>query len=53
MKKIFFAGILLALLSFAFTSKTNRTITGTIQDENRKPVMGVSVVAKGTNSGVV
>ncbi|SFQ54684.1 vWA domain-containing protein [Parafilimonas terrae] len=53
MKKIFFAGILLALLSFAFTSKTNRTITGTIQDENGKPVMGASVVAKGTKNGVV
>lgn len=53
MKKIFFAGIMLALLGFTFTAKTNRTITGTIQDENRKPVMGASVIAKGTKNSVV
>ena len=50
MKKILFAGFLLALLSFAFTSnKTDRTITGTIKDENGKPVIGATIKAKGTN----
>jgi Ca-activated chloride channel family protein len=34
MKKLLFAGIALTLLSFAFTSKTDRTITGTIRDQN-------------------
>ncbi|MFT4154515.1 YfbK domain-containing protein [Parafilimonas sp.] len=53
MKKIFFAGILFALIGFAFTAKTNRTITGTIQDEKGIPVVGASVVAKGTKNGVV
>lgn len=53
MKKICFAGIMLALLGFAFTAKTSRTITGTIQDENRKPVMGASVIAKGTKNSVI
>lgn len=53
MKKICFAGIMLVLLGFAFTVKTNRIITGTIQDENRKPVMGASVIAKGTKNSVV
>ncbi len=52
MKKICFAGIMLVLLGFAFTVKTNRIITGTIQDENRKPVMGASVIAKGTKNSV-
>lgn len=53
MKKICFAGIMFALLGFAFTAKTNRIITGTIQDQNRKPVMGASVIAKGTKNSVV
>lgn len=53
MKKICFAGIMLVMLGFAFTVKTNRIITGTIQDENRKPVMGASVIAKGTKNSVV
>jgi Ca-activated chloride channel family protein len=52
MKKIFFAGILLALLSFAFTSNTNRTITGTIKDENGTIITGATIRAKGVNAAV-
>jgi Ca-activated chloride channel family protein len=48
MKKIFFAGILLALLSFAFISNTNRTITGTIKDEKGNKITGATITAKGT-----
>jgi Ca-activated chloride channel family protein len=52
MKKIFFVGILLALLSFAFTSNTNRTITGTIKDENGTIITGATIRAKGVNAAV-
>jgi len=37
-KKPFIASVLFALLSFAFTSKTDRTITGTVKDQNNDPV---------------
>ena len=49
MKKILFAGILLTLLSFAFNAQTDRTITGTIKDENGRAVFGATITAKGTN----
>src|SRR5690349_9369958 len=52
MKKIFFAGILLALLSFAFTSSQNRTITGTIKDEKGAIISGATVKAKGAKTAV-
>lgn len=48
MKKIISAGILLTLMAFAFAVKnTNRTITGTITDENANPVPYASISAKG------
>ena len=37
-KKPFIASVLFALLSFALTSKTDRTITGTVKDQNNDPV---------------
>ncbi len=52
MKKVFFAGILLALLSFAFISKTDRTITGTIKGENGNIIIGATVTAKGSKVAV-
>ena len=52
MKKIFFAGILLALLSFAFTSNTNRTITGTVKDEKGSAIIGATIMVKGTKTSV-
>lgn len=52
MKKLFFAGLMLALLSFAFTVRTNRTITGTIKDENGKAVPFATVTVKGTKQAV-
>ena len=52
MKKIFFAGIMLALLSFAFISKTNRTITGTIKDEKGSPIIGATIIVKGTKTAI-
>ncbi len=52
MKKMLFAGILAALLSFAFTSNTGRTITGKIRDQNGDPVPFATVTAKGTHNSV-
>jgi Ca-activated chloride channel family protein len=52
MKKLLFAGILLALLSFAFTSTTNRTITGTIREQNGDLVPFATITAKGTHNSV-
>ncbi len=52
MKKIFFAGIMLVLLSFAFISKTNRTISGTIKDEKGSAIIGATIIVKGTKTGV-
>ena len=52
MKKILFAGILLALLSFAFISKADRTITGTIKDDQSNPVPFATITAKGTRNAV-
>jgi Ca-activated chloride channel family protein len=52
MKKILFAGILLALLSFAFTSRTGRTITGTIKDDKENIIVGATVTAKETKIAV-
>ncbi|HVX25290.1 MAG TPA: von Willebrand factor type A domain-containing protein, partial [Parafilimonas sp.] len=46
------AGILLALLSFAFISKTDRTITGTIKGENGNIIIGATVTAKGSKVAV-
>lgn len=53
MKKILFAGLMLALLSFAFISnKTDRTITGTIKDETGNPIPFATITAKGTLNSV-
>jgi len=46
MKAISFAGILLAMLSFVFISKTDRTITGIIKDQNGDPVPYATIVVK-------
>ena len=51
--KILYAGILLALLSFAFTSATNRTITGSIYDASGAPVENATITAKGTKMATV
>jgi Ca-activated chloride channel family protein len=53
MKKFLCAGILFALLSFAFISKSDRTITGTVKDENGKPVIGATVSAIGTHKATI
>ena len=49
MKKLLFAGVLLALISSAFVSKNTRTITGTIKDQNGDPVPFATIGAKGTH----
>ena len=52
MKKLLFAGLILALLSFAFTFKTERTITGTIKDITNTPIPFATVTAKDTRNSV-
>ncbi len=53
MKKILFAGILLALLSFAFAYKNERTITGTIKDKNGNPIAGATITVKGAKVAAI
>lgn len=49
MKRIIPAVFLLALMAFAFAAKrTDRTITGTIVDQDQNPVSFAAVLAKGT-----
>ncbi|MEP6466055.1 MAG: von Willebrand factor type A domain-containing protein, partial [Parafilimonas sp.] len=52
MKKILFAGILLALLSFALIAKTGRIITGTVKDENNNKVAFATIKIKEKNKSV-
>ena len=52
MKKILIAGLMLALLSFAFTYKNERTITGTIKDQNGDDIPFATITVKGTNNSV-
>ena len=49
MKRILFASVILALLCFAFTYKNERTITGTIKDDQNNPVPFATVTAKDTH----
>ena len=49
MKKILSAGLMLALLSFAFISKADRTITGTIKDNKGHIISFATIKAQGTN----
>ncbi|HEX5154484.1 MAG TPA: von Willebrand factor type A domain-containing protein [Parafilimonas sp.] len=49
MKRKLFAGLILALLSFAFITKADRTITGTIKDDQGNPIPFATIKAKGTN----
>src|SRR5205809_6820342 len=52
MKQIIFAGILLALLSFAFISKADRTITGTVKDQNGDLVPFATITIKQISKSV-
>ncbi|MDQ2753295.1 MAG: von Willebrand factor type A domain-containing protein, partial [Bacteroidota bacterium] len=45
----FFSGICLLILSFIPTQK--RTISGKIEDEQKHPIAGASIIIKGTNTG--
>jgi len=49
MKRLLFAAFALSLLSFAFISKTDRTITGTVRDQNSDIVPFATIHLKGTN----
>lgn len=49
MKKLLFS--LLMLLACAATAIAQRTITGKIVDQNNEPLIGASVLVKGTSSG--
>ncbi len=48
-----FSGILTLLLAFAvqFSFAQEKTISGTVSDENNMPLPGATVVIKGTTSG--
>jgi Ca-activated chloride channel family protein len=48
MKHILFAGLMLALLSFAFNFKNDRTITGTVKDKKEHSIPYATINAKGT-----
>lgn len=52
MKRLLFAAFVLALLSSAFISKTDRTITGTVKDQNKNLVPFATIHVKGTNTTV-
>lgn len=41
----------LLCLSFAYTAMAQRTVTGTVTDENGDPIQGVTVQVKGTRGG--
>ena len=47
------AGTLLALLSFAFTYKNERTITGTVKDQNGNNIAGATITAKETKTATI
>ena len=50
-KTLLVAWIILSIPLFVFSQ--TRQITGTVSDENRNPLAGVSVLQKGTNNGTV
>jgi len=52
MKRLLFGGILLALLSFAFISKTDRIITGTVRDQNNDVIPFATIHVKGASQTV-
>src|SRR6266700_2517839 len=52
MKRLLFSGLMLALLSFAFTYKNERTITGTVKDQNGDAIPFATITAKGTHNSV-
>src|SRR5205809_2399191 len=52
MKKILFAGMMLVLLSFAFTSNTERTITGTVKSDNNDPISFATITLKAKSKSV-
>ena len=54
MKRLLFAGILLALLSFALISGADRTITGTIKDDKGNTIKewNFSDASSGANNGM-
>lgn len=51
MRKLFL--ILFMMVGFICTAMGQRTISGTVTDENQAPLMGVSVVVKGTTVGAL
>jgi hypothetical protein len=53
MKRILSAGLLLAMLSFALISKTDRTIRGTIKDDKGNKIAFATIKAKGTNASTI
>lgn len=51
MRKLFL--ILFMMIGFVCSAMAQRTISGTVTDENQSPLMGVSVVVKGTTVGAL
>ncbi|HMN90471.1 MAG TPA: SusC/RagA family TonB-linked outer membrane protein [Saprospiraceae bacterium] len=47
------AGLLLALLLWGFTASAQFMVTGSVKSANNEPLIGVSVVVKGTTRGTV
>ncbi len=47
------SGLLAALLLLSFTASAQFTATGTVTDVSEQPLIGVSIVVKGTTSGTV
>ena len=45
--------ILFMLIGFLGTSMAQKTLTGTVTDEGKIPMPGVSVIVKGTNNGTL
>lgn len=52
MKRLLFAGLMLALLSFAFIHKNERTITGIVKDEKGTPIPFATITVKGKHQSV-
>jgi Ca-activated chloride channel family protein len=52
MKRLLFAAIVLALLSFVFISKNERTITGIVKDDQGNPVPFATVTVKGKHQSI-
>src|ERR1044071_5127661 len=52
MKKIIFVLLPLVVLVFlAFSPGDKHTVSGTVSDQNGAPVIGASIIVKGTNTG--